>query len=123
MGEWVSGASSPQLRDQLAAEALDYFTKTHSEAKATDALRRLLDCPRHVSPSYHSQLSEALANFALYVAGAIVKFFAGQLIYSGGDDVLAMLPAETALECARALRMAFRGDPALSRFFDGALPA
>ncbi len=43
------------------------------------------------------------------------------MIYAGGDDVLAMLPAEQALPCGRALRMAFRGDPELPSVFRGAL--
>lgn len=34
----------------------------------------------------------------------------GRLIYSGGDDVLAILPAQKALACARYLRAGFRGD-------------
>ncbi|MCS7338972.1 MAG: hypothetical protein NZ739_12195, partial [Verrucomicrobiae bacterium] len=42
--------------------------------------------------------------------------FDGRLIYSGGDDVLALLPADTALDCARALRMAFTGNPCLPQF-------
>jgi CRISPR-associated protein Cmr2 len=33
----------------------------------------------------------------------------GQLIYSGGDDVLAMLPADEAIACATDLRAAFQG--------------
>jgi len=111
MGQWVSGAKSPLLKGQLAAEAENYFQKH-------DLLRRLLEAPRHVSPSYHLQFSEALATFSVHVAGPIVEFFHGQLIFSGGDDVLAMLPAANALPCARALRMAFRGDPDLWRCFD-----
>src|SRR5206468_7225804 len=79
---------------------------------------KLMDAPRHVSPSYHLQFSEALANFSVHVAGPIVEFFHGQLIFSGGDDILAMLPAANALPSARALRMAFRGDPELWRCFD-----
>jgi CRISPR-associated protein Cmr2 len=31
------------------------------------------------------------------------------LIYAGGDDVLALLPAQNAIECAKALRLAFQG--------------
>jgi hypothetical protein len=38
-----------------------------------------------------------------------VEAFDGQLIYVGGDDVLAMLPARKALDCAQALQLAFRG--------------
>jgi len=114
MGEWVSGAKSPLWQTQLANEAVEYFQQH-------EKLRALLVAPRHVSPSYHLQLSEALGNFALYLAGPIVESFEGQLIYAGGDDVLAMLPAENALQCARALRLAFRGDPQLHAVFEGAL--
>jgi CRISPR-associated protein Cmr2 len=32
-------------------------------------------------------------------------------IYAGGDDVLALVPADTALDCARFLRAAYRGQP------------
>jgi hypothetical protein len=116
MGKWVSGENAPHWRDQLAREAVEYFEQ-HEKLKA------LLSTPRHISPSYHLQLSEALANFALYLAGPIVEFFDGQLIYAGGDDVVAMLPAENALKCAQALRRAFRGDPELYTVFPGALPA
>jgi CRISPR-associated protein Cas10/Cmr2 subtype III-B len=123
MGKWVSGELSPKWKDQLAKEAVEYFSKEHSEAAAPKARQQLLDARRPVSPSYHLQLSEALANFALYLAGPIVEHFDGQLIYAGGDDVLAMLPAEQALPCARALRMAFRGDPQLHDTFKGALEA
>ena len=115
MGEWVSGAKSPKWETQLAPKAVEYFTQQGG------LLAKLLEAQRHVSPSYHLQLSEALANFALYLAGPIVEAFDGQLIYAGGDDILAMLPAEKALDCARALRMAFRGDPQLHTMFDGAL--
>jgi len=121
MGQWVSGARSPRLRNQLANDALEYFSKTQPAAASPGALQKLLGAPRHVSPSYHLQFSEALASFSLYLAQPIVEAFDGQLIYSGGDDVLAMLPAECALDCARALRMAFRGDPDLPTVFGGAL--
>lgn len=120
MGEWVSGAKSPRFAEQLAEEARAYFERAHSGGDAL-ALQRLLEAPRHVSPSYHLQFSEALANFSLYLARPIVEFFDGQLIYSGGDDVLAMVPAENALKCCRALRMAFRGDPELCTIFGGVL--
>jgi len=121
MGQWVSGAKSPHFRDQLAEEARAYFERVHSEARDPVALQRLLEAPRHVSPSYHLQFSEALANFSLYLTRPIVEFFGGQLIFSGGDDILAMLPAERALDCACVLRMAFKGDPDLCTVFPGVL--
>ncbi len=52
--------------------------------------------------------SRALAIFATTHAHKIVADAKGQLIYAGGDDVLAMLPADGAIACARKLRDAFR---------------
>lgn len=115
MGKWVSGEMSPLWENQLAQETKDYFREQGGR------LAQLLAIRRHLSPSYQLQLSEALANFSLYLAGQIVECYDGQLIYAGGDDVLAMLPAARALPCAQALRLAFRGDPQLPTVFEGAL--
>ncbi|TVQ96813.1 MAG: type III-B CRISPR-associated protein Cas10/Cmr2 [Deltaproteobacteria bacterium] len=55
----------------------------------------------------HRALSEALdAEFASRCDG-IVRQHGGSLLYAGGDDVLALLPLGTALDCARALRDRF----------------
>ncbi|MCX8038886.1 MAG: type III-B CRISPR-associated protein Cas10/Cmr2, partial [Candidatus Sumerlaeia bacterium] len=116
MGKRFSGELAPFWREQLALPTIEYFQQ-HPK------LKELLDQPRQLSPSYHIHLSEALANFALYLAGPIVECFDGQLIYAGGDDVVALLPAENALRGARVLRMAFRGDPQLSDKFEGAIRA
>jgi CRISPR-associated protein Cmr2 len=61
-----------------------------------------------VSEQFHRGLSRKLASFALDRARPIVKGFGGHLLYSGGDDALAMLPAARALGCAHALVSAFR---------------
>lgn len=55
--------------------------------------------------------SAALTTFALERVRSIVEkpgVHDGRLIYAGGDDVLALLPADTALACASALRAGFR---------------
>jgi hypothetical protein len=44
----------------------------------------------------------------------VVEAHHGQLIYSGGDDVLAMVPAEEAIRCTEGLRLAFQGSPTLA---------
>ena len=64
-----------------------------------------------VGPAMHAAISEALTNFAVHVAPRIVEKHWGTLIYCGGDDLLALLPAGTALACAHELRLAFSGDP------------
>jgi CRISPR-associated protein Cmr2 len=52
--------------------------------------------------------SQALARFALERVREIVERHGGELIYAGGDDVLAVLPTRTALSCARELEKGYR---------------
>jgi len=107
MGQWVSGVRAAPLLNSLADEAQAYF-RQHWPASAP-GLPPAEAVPRPLSPGYHAALSEALSNFSLYCARPIVEAFGGRLIYAGGDDVLAMLPARSALDCAQALQLAFRG--------------
>ncbi|HSW40451.1 MAG TPA: type III-B CRISPR-associated protein Cas10/Cmr2 [Acidobacteriota bacterium] len=101
MGKWVSGESAPPLLEQLSRTAAEYF---RDKANVKDEKLQ-----RPLSPSYHLQFSEALSNFGLYLVRPVIEYFNGQLIYSGGDDVLAMVPAASAMDCAEALWLAFRG--------------
>ncbi len=110
MGKWVSGERAPKFSTQLA----DYKDGSGQRLGAKVYFERpefndFLETPRPVSPGYHLQFSEALSNFALLCARPIVEAFDGRLVYAGGDDVLALLPADTALACASALRRAFTG--------------
>ncbi len=57
---------------------------------------------------HHRAISAALADFADNIVPVIVKDHCGILIYAGGDDVLALLPANSALPCAAALNEGFR---------------
>lgn len=57
-------------------------------------------------PEEHAALSQALSGFAAAVE-AVTAEHSGALIYSGGDDVLAFLPLDTALNCADDLRREF----------------
>ncbi len=52
-------------------------------------------------------LSDALADFTKQVPD-IVKKHNGFLVYAGGDDVLAILPLEDAMDCALACRKAYQ---------------
>ena len=55
----------------------------------------------------HRRFSKELSAFASD-AGRIVAEHDGELVYSGGDDVLAFLPLHTAAACALALRDSFQ---------------
>lgn len=54
----------------------------------------------------HQQFSRSLAEFA-GVAKTIVHQHQGILVYAGGDDVLAFLPVDQCLKCARELHDSF----------------
>ena len=111
IGKWLSGEKTPKFETQLAdyrdgSGVQRYGAKPYFERPE---FAGFCQAQRPVSPSYHLQFSEALGNFALRCARRIVEDFDGRLIYAGGDDVLALLPADTALACAQALRRAFQG--------------
>ncbi len=59
------------------------------------------------TPEDHQAFSRALSKFAGAASQLIAKH-QGSLVYAGGDDVLAFLPLDTALECARQLHEEFR---------------
>lgn len=116
MGKWVSGEKAPPFRTQLA----DYLNADGIRKGALDFFQRnsacspFLNTPRLLTPSYHLQFSEALSNFALYAAPRIIHAHQGRLLYAGGDDVLAMLPADTAIACADDLQRVISGHAPLA---------
>jgi CRISPR-associated protein Cmr2 len=58
------------------------------------------------TPSKHREFSKTLAKFAEN-AREIVRDYYGSCVYTGGDDVLAFLPLDMAVVCARKLHDAF----------------
>lgn len=110
IGKWLSGEKTPRVREVITDESVEWF-----EAKMPRESREWLAGHRPLSPGYHLQFSEALANFGLHCARRIVEHHGGRLVYSGGDDVLAILPADEAIACAIGLRKAFQGDPTLEK--------
>lgn len=52
-------------------------------------------------------ISRALSEFSVNRVPTIVERHLGTLIYSGGDDVLALLPTRHVLKCAREINAAF----------------
>lgn len=68
----------------------------------------LLAAKRLVGPSLHAFISRALADFAHQIVPWVIeREFGGRLIYSGGDDVLALAPADDALPIAARLQQLF----------------
>ncbi|MCC7367672.1 MAG: type III-B CRISPR-associated protein Cas10/Cmr2 [Chloroflexi bacterium] len=99
MGRWVSG---DQHRVTLG-EALhpDARAMVTGDADWDSALgdRRLF------GPPTHAALGAILRDFALWVVPYVVeREHGGRVVYAGGDDVLALLPAHCALDAVEGLR-------------------
>ncbi len=101
MGAWLQGANAPVLTNVLHPKMREYFGQLNGVN---------LDARCPVGPTLHSAISEALNNFASHLAPEVVDQAHGTMIYSGGDDVLALLPVRYALRAADALRRAFQGE-------------
>ena len=109
MGQWLKGDFAPKVCEVLHPKMVSYYQNLGQQAQDG------LNARRPVGPALHASISEALNNFASHVAPGIVEKHNGTMIYSGGDDVLALLPVRQAVSCADALSRAFRGE-------DGVVP-
>ncbi|NMC34072.1 MAG: type III-B CRISPR-associated protein Cas10/Cmr2, partial [Veillonellaceae bacterium] len=70
-----------------------------------DHMGKVIDAQR--TPEKHRELSRIQSSFAVE-ARRIVRENKGSLVYSGGDDVLALIPLHKVLDCACSLSEAFR---------------
>lgn len=104
MGRWLAGQKTPEVRRMLHPKLRTYF-----EGIDSDVATKGLAAKRPVGPALHAAISAALAAFATEIAPQIVATYHGTMIYSGGDDILALCPVSTSLNCACALRDAFSG--------------
>jgi len=96
---------------QLKREPYPYYALLLADG---DHMGKAIDHQR--SPEDHQRISTRLTEFSTKVKG-IVERHLGSLIYSGGDDVLALLPLHTALQCASELARTFQC--ALAEFTTG----
>ncbi len=110
LGGWLRGEKSPKVREVMHPRLVQYYEGLASDTQRASEVKRGLDARRPVSPALHAAISTALANFALHVVPQIVQEHHGTVIYSGGDDTLALLPVSTAIACAQKLRQAFVSD-------------
>lgn len=102
---------SPEYDDEASDEAVEqlpdsenYFTVLALDGDKIGKHIRSLG-----SDQEHTAFSGRLGKFALEQVCPMVADpnYDGRVIYAGGDDVLALLPADTALACAHALRELF----------------
>lgn len=107
----LAGQSYKHIRTGEIVRRLKEFNKSATLPEASPYYALLLmdgDLlgKQMTDPAKHSGISAALNNFTRDVPG-IVQSHDGFLIYAGGDDVLAFLPMDTAIECARAIERCY----------------
>jgi CRISPR-associated protein Cmr2 len=108
MGSWISGEKMPEYRMLLHP---DTQQSLETDSTYKEIWEPILNNPRLMSPAIHGFISKALGDFSLKLVRHIVEErYAGKLVYAGGDDVMALLPLDCALEVARELRAAFSGE-------------
>lgn len=112
MGAWLSASAGhtrpyrdsfhPQIREALRTR-FAWDQNFHAYAESS----------RAPNPAWHMAISEALNNFSLVLAPAVLhEHFNGRVLYAGGDDLMAMLPLTDLLPAMAALRAVYAGiDP------------
>lgn len=92
----------------IAGEPLPYMAILVADG---DRMGELLDRPtdssnHHGNLDFHRLISSTLADFAVR-APDTVREYRGHCIYAGGDDILALMPLDQAIGCAKALEQEF----------------
>lgn len=91
---------------EVGAEPYPYYAIIHADG---DHMGKVIDALAVFGPERQRELSIDLAKFAKSVRTVVESSEClGSLVYSGGDDVLALFPLHTALECARKLADVFK---------------
>jgi len=102
MGKMLSGDKLPAFGDFLHPVFKNCIKDTN--------IKGIIDTKRILSPSVHIAISRALKDFSVIKVGGITEKYDGFLVYSGGDDVLALLPTDKVLEAANEIRNTFSKD-------------
>jgi CRISPR-associated protein Cmr2 len=98
MGKKLTGTSTPKIRDLM-----------HPGVNI-EGHDKLLKSNRLLNPNIHMAISRSLMEFSVNIVKEAIKQKNGCLVYSGGDDVLALLPANRALEAACDINRIFGQD-------------
>ncbi len=103
IGKTIFGETLPNFGDFFHPI---FKTKIMEWEKGED----LSNMKRILSPSVHIAISRAMKNFSIYKVPEIVEENYGFLVYSGGDDVLALFPTDKVLNAAKELQEFFKKD-------------
>ncbi len=111
MGDLVNGKADnlAKWQDIMHSSLPEKLANSPSKDKTRGWLEKgILQEKRHLTPSVHKAISEALGDFALNTVPYVVAKHYGRLIYAGGDDVLAVMPIDTVLMAAQEIMKLYR---------------
>ncbi|PZO10690.1 MAG: type III-B CRISPR-associated protein Cas10/Cmr2 [Leptolyngbya foveolarum] len=107
MGQFVSGKKLKKYECYVQRDALN------ESALTGDTLDNFLQqTTKRMGPATHVGLNRALLDFSNQLVPYLTeRRYCGRVIYSGGDDVMAVLPLEDLPGYLRSLRAAWSGQP------------
>ena len=108
IGKMLSGETLPNFGEFLHSAFRNKIKGWKENGKKKG--EELTKTKRILTPSYHIAISRAMKDFSLYKVSEIVEKFDGFLIYAGGDDVLALFPADKVLDAAKEIQEYFKMD-------------
>ncbi|NEO98726.1 MAG: type III-B CRISPR-associated protein Cas10/Cmr2 [Symploca sp. SIO2E9] len=104
MGKYVSGTKLENYQKYIIESAVEKSRINEKE------WQEFLKTKKRMGPATHVGLNRALLDFSNRLVPYLTeKRFCGKVVYSGGDDVMAVLPLEDLPEYLRSLRAAWCG--------------
>ncbi len=109
VGKWFTGVQLIE-KDVKFSDRIHHKLVEHLESQ--DILRYMSDSYKLVTPSYHRTLSRIIRGLASEVYPHLVESLDGFVFYSGGDDLLAVVPAVggSPFKLLTALHTAYNSD-------------
>jgi CRISPR-associated protein Cmr2 len=104
MGRYVSGQNLEKYSEYIVDNAVE------QNIRNSDDFKKLMQQTKRMGPATHVGLNRALLDFSNRLVPYLTEHrFCGKVIYSGGDDVMAVLPLEDLPKYLLSLRAAWCG--------------
>lgn len=111
IGKYVSGSKLKNYQDYIHKPSMDRNNLLFSDPEFNSQFNELLETRKRMGPATHVGLNRALLDFSNRIVPYLTEQrFCGKVVYSGRDDVLAVLPIADLPEYLLCLRAAWCGD-------------
>ncbi|MCF6158366.1 MAG: type III-B CRISPR-associated protein Cas10/Cmr2 [wastewater metagenome] len=102
MGKWLSGDLAPTFEKVYHPDVWKNLPDNFKE--------KLKDKQRPMTPALHAAISAALRDYSLkFIVNIVEEKYDGEVVYAGGDDVLAFVNLKDLFDIMIRLRAAFSG--------------